>query len=85
MKFSSSSYRRHLYIRVVVRPLQREGTRDLPSLLAPSKVYRLIDLYDLIFPKTISTVQPPQPQTGVTRCNVPSRNRYVYVCIRTRV
>ena len=25
------------------------------------------------------TVQPPQPQTGVTRCNVPSRNRHVYV------
>jgi hypothetical protein len=25
------------------------------------------------------TVQPLQPQTGVTRCNVPSRNRHVYV------
>jgi hypothetical protein len=33
-----------------IRPLQREGTRcRAPSLLAPSKVYRLIDLYDTIF------------------------------------
>jgi hypothetical protein len=32
-----------------IHPLQREGTRDhLPSLLAPSKVYRLIDFYDVI-------------------------------------
>eukprot|EP01047_Picozoa_sp_COSAG01_P020460 COSAG01_NODE_1165_length_11446_cov_16.276196_6_plen_79_part_00 len=28
------------------------------------------------------TVQPPQPQTGVTRCNVRYRNRHVYVLPR---
>jgi hypothetical protein len=28
--------------------LRREGTRDLPSLLAPSKTNRLIDFYDVI-------------------------------------
>jgi hypothetical protein len=43
--------------------LQREGTRDhLPSLLAPSKVYRLIDFYDVILmmgvPMLLGTSDP---------------------------